>query len=380
MVRIAFLFAGCVNAAETGSLMQSHNADLGMSLDMNFKLSKLADLQLTTKRMESEYKAMAEAMIKKQFDPATGNPYSDAHNKDIWTTVNEQFNVLLWQLDEEKATNTQLIVSATKRVNDCNDARNAAFDEPVTGVKARLKALQDTRDLHKTCRGEENTKIAKRGQSCGEFVAKNLCDAHENRYQYFAKTGNDVPTEVLEAVASAQVCKTDLAAEVLKSQSCDVKQRTFETAFCQYGEKLTDTCTELDVCRERTVRERDQVVAGVSELEANQKIVYRMVQKVKCYVEAMRGKFKTLTQADIQKCEDENHTTGADNALTVEKKTPQPKQPCSLAVLDNGLPGAASWVTAEYDGLEDHHEQTYNGTHAKVMQIQAQSDCSTLTA
>merc|ERR1719401_3029491 len=101
---------------------------------MNFKLSKLADLQLTTKRMESEYKAMAEAMIKKQFDPATGNPYADAHNKDIWTTVDEQFNVLLWQLDEE---------SATKRVNDCNDARNAAFDEPQTGVKARLKALED---------------------------------------------------------------------------------------------------------------------------------------------------------------------------------------------------------------------------------------------
>lgn len=380
MVRIAFLFAGCVNAAETGSLMQSHNADLGMSLDMNFKLSKLADLQLTTKRMESEYKAMAEAMIKKQFDPATGNPYADAHNKDIWTTVDEQFNVLLWQLDEEKATNTQLIQGATKRVNDCNDARNAAFDEPQTGVKARLKALEDTRNLHRVCRGQENTAIAKRGESCGQFVAKNLCDAHENRYQYFAKTGNDVPTEVLEAVASAKVCRSDLAAEVAKSASCDVAQRTFETAFCQYGEKLTDTCTELDVCRERTVRERDAVVAGVSELEANQKIVYRMVQKVKCYVTAMRGKFKTLTQRDIQNCEDENHTAGADNALSVPKVPPQPKAPCSLAVLDNGLPGAGSWVTAEYTGLTAHHGNTYNGTHDAVDQLQAQSDCSTLLA
>lgn len=361
--------------------MQSHNADLGSAVDMNFKLSKLADLQLTTKRMESEYKAMAEAMIKANQNPAMGNPYADAHSKDLWSTVDEQFNVLLWQLDEEKTTNLKLVQAATAKVNACNTARHAAYDDPVGGVKVRSTASKAARGVHSSCRTTETAKITTRKTTCEEFVEKSLCDAHDNRYQFFAKAnGKDVPTAVLEAVASATVCKNNLAAEVAQSETCDEKQREFEMAFCQYDQKLKDTCDTLDECRTRTEAERAQVITGVEELEKNQKIVYRMVQKVKCYVTAMRGKFKTLSQTDISYCQDQNHAQGAEDALGIEKKAPQPKSPCILTDLAHGAPGDASWSGQEYAGMHAHHDEVYAGSRAAVDKIDAVTNCAVLLA
>lgn len=383
MVRIAsFLVAGCAHAGETGSLMQSHNAELGTAMDVNFRLSKLADLQLTTKRMEAEYKAMAHAIINKQIDPKTGNPYTAPRGKDMWTTVEEQFDVLLLQLDEEKKTNEALIVTANQKVKDCNTARDGAYSAAGTGVDALLTKQQNARVAHTACRNSENGKIEERKDSCGRFVGQKLCEAHENKYDYFTKSTygdyQSVPEALLKAVREAKECKSELAAEVSQSATCDGLQDVFEFAFCQYDMKLTDTCTTLDTCYDQATTDRAQVVASVTELEKNQKVVYRMVQKVICYVNKMKSNFKTLTTEMIESCEQTSHADAADARLTVDKPAAVAKKPCDKSLLAWGAPGDASWKAHEYSAknFTEHHGETYHGSADAVSIIENIVSCN----
>lgn len=383
MVRTSILFVGYACAAETGSLMQSHNADLGGAGDVSFRLSKLADLQLTTKRMETEYKSMANAIINKEIDPKTGRPYEAPNRGDnMWEVVESQFDLLLWQLEEERKVNQKLVDDANHRVTGCNNARNAAYSA-ADGVDAKLSASDGERTAHAACRGEENTAIVERKDSCGRFVNQALCDAHKGDYNYFTKaTPGDyqsVPEELLHAIAEASECKGELSVEVAKSADCDEAQDKFELAFCEYDQVLTQTCNTLDSCYEAAIADRTAIVDGVTELETNQKVVYKMVQKVRCYVEAMKTKFKTLKTSDIQHCED----MGLDaSTLTITKPKPDPKAPCDKKLLQWGAPGADSWATKEYDHspFTDHHGETYHGTKEVISKIEAIVSCNDLLA
>lgn len=363
--------------------MQSHQADLGGAEGVNLRMSKLADLQLTTKRMETEYKAMANAIINKEIDPKTGRPYEAPRGKNgesIWDVVDGQFDMLLWQLEEERKVNQKLVDKANERVAQCNTDRDTAYSTPVTGVDARKAGQVAARGVHDDCRSAENTAIGERKDSCTRFVNQKLCEAHMNDYNYFTKeTPGDyqsVPEELLHAIEEATECKGELAHEVATSARCDEKQDVFELAFCQYDKKLTDTCNTLDDCYQAATDDRTAIVDGVSELEKNQKVVYKMVQKVRCYVEAMKSKFKTLTNADIQKCE--NMVLDA-STLSITYPAAEPKRACDLALLHWGAPGDDTWAAKEYVGLHNmHHGETYHGTDVTISKIEAIVDCATL--
>lgn len=383
MVRTSILLAGYGYAAEQGSLMQSHHSDLGTAEGVNVRLNKLAELQLTTKRMETEYKAMASAIINKEVDPATGKPYEAPRDGDIWSTVEKQFDELLWQLDQEQKTNQQLVTDSNARVALCNTNRDTAYSTPGTGVDARLVAQNAARTDHTSCREGENTAISTRKDSCEEFVNRALCDAHGKDYDYFAAddagTHEDVPQHLLDAIANAGECKGHLEVEVAKSSTCDDKQTNFELKFCEYAQKLEDTCSSLDSCYQTTTEDRAAVVQGVKELEENQKIVFRMVQKVKCYVDAMKSKFKTLQNSDIQSCESKFNLVTDGARLSIDYPAAPPKAPCDKSKLNNGVPGEASWATVEYTTSVHHlhHGETYAGHgSATISKIESIVACS----
>lgn len=383
MVRTSILFVGYACAAETGSLMQSHNADLGGAGDVSFRLSKLADLQLTTKRMETEYKAMAKAIINKEIDPKTGRPYEAPRGTDMWDVVEGQFDMLLWQLGEERKTNQKLIDDINQRVKDCNTAHDDAHTEPKTGVNALLASQQGKETAHTDCRANENTKIEERKDSCGRFVQQKVCEVHQNDYNYFtAATAGDhqsVPDALLNAIADATECKTELGHENEQSEKCDNSQAAYELAFCKYDEKLQDTCDTLDSCYSAAIADRTAIVAGVTDLETNQKVVYKMVQKVRCYVVAMKNKFKTLKDSDISACE----TMQLDaSTLSITKPAAEVKRTCDKSKLQWGAPGDDSWAANKYVAVHHkHHGEQYDGYGKDaISKIEAIVPCNDLLA
>lgn len=342
-------------------------------------MSKLADLQLTTKRMETEYKAMAYAIINKEIDPATGNPYEAPKAAAMWSTVNEQFNLLLEQLDSEKAVNQKLLDQAHANVAQCNTDRNTAYTE-TDGVNDRDQQTTDDRTSHTDCRTSENAHIEVRNQNCSAFVEKALCDAHENDYNYFVASDDvgpnyqSVPQALLDAIEHAEDCKDSLHKEKLVSQDCDAKQRTFEMAFCMYDLTLRTTCTALDSCYSAATADLNLVNTSVAELETNQKVVYKMVQKVKCYVDAMSANFKTLTASHIKTCEDQKHDA---SKLDISYKPVVPKVACDLSKLSHGVPGDASWATQEYTAVHnEHHGEDYANRGQVISKIETQLDCA----
>lgn len=369
MVRTSIFLVGYACAAESGSLMQSAHSELGSAEGVTFRLNRLAELQMTTKRMEAEYKAMANAIINKEVDPATGRPYEAPRTVDF-DIIQGQFDDLLWQLEEEKKTNQRLVMDANAKVTACNTARNTAYSTPATGVDARLAAQQQARQVHNTCRGHENTAIETRKGSCEKFVGEKYCEMHEDDYNYFAAGDTapheDLPNRLLNTIANAAECKDDLAQEVVISGNCDDKQKTFELRFCQYDLKLTDTCNTLNTCYTQEIADRGLVVTGVGELEKNQKVVYNMIQKVKCYVDAMKSKFKTLQHSDISHCETMTLDAGV---LTIDYPAADPKAPCDLSLLANGAPGDPRWAIAEYNATLHHlhHGETYAGHNSPVI-------------
>lgn len=383
MVRTSILFAGYACAAETGSLMQAHNADLGSAGDVSFRLSKLADLQLTTKRMETEYKAMAKAIINKEIDPKTGRPYEAPRGDNMWQVVEDQFDMLLWQLGEERKTNQKLIDDINQRVKDCNTAMDDAHTEPKTGVNARNTIQLAKETAHTDCRATENTKIEERKDSCGRFVAQKVCEVHQNDYNYFtaAVQGDhqSVPDALLDAIRDATECKTELGHENTQSAKCDEMQAAYELAFCEYDQKLTDTCDTLDTCYASAIADRTAIVAGVTDLETNQKVVYKMVQKVRCYVVAMKTKFKTLKDADISACE----TMQLDaSTLSITKPAAEVKRTCDKSRLQWGVPGDDSWAAKKYvDVHHKHHGAQYDGYGKDaISKIEAIVPCNDLLA
>lgn len=389
MVRSSFLLVGYATAGELGSLMQSAHSDLASAESVSLRLNRLNELQLTTKRMEAEYKAMAKAIISKQIDPETGRPY-EAPNAVNFGLLQDQFDNLLRQLAEEKNTNQNLVLAENAKVTQCNTDRDTAYNADPGGVNVRLATQQGARRAHNACRASENTHIETRQDKCDNFVSQKFCeyvdDTHaansDNQHTIFATDDEgDLLAKLMTTITHATECKNALASEKTKSGECDAAQVEFELRFCEYDQVLTDTCQVLDACYLRTTTDRQAVVDGVKELETNQKVVYKMIQKVKCYVDKMQSKFKTLTNADLAACESMSIDA---SSLNINYPDADQKAPCDKSLLANGAPGDESWAIAEYNATLHHlhnggdASSGYHGFGAGVIsKIEAITDCAT---
>jgi len=411
MVRTAFLVFGCAQANDAGSLMQSHAADLGSFGDFNFRASKLSELKVTTKRMESEYKAMATALINKQVDPATGNPFNapadmgrSTDSEGPFHYVKEQFNMILLQLNTEKQTNQALIDGAVGKLNTCNSNKDTHYEE-AGGVTDKKSASDTARGVHSTCRQTEHTDISARQDSCGRFVANAVCNAHQGNYSFFTKgvatnaylNNNDgsnwdaaIPAALEQTVREAKECKSELATELVTAAHCDLQQAAFENAFCAYATKLQETENTYEECWYTMKNYYDNVILGVTSLEEEQKLIYQTVQKLNCYVTKMNANFKNLTNAIIMTCEDppigtrtgESYVNQANHTLYLTKTAAPAKEPMDMSDLQYGWVGQSTWQQHEYNQwtVGTHHHQIYYGSDHNVTITETMQVCSVIQA
>lgn len=336
---------------------------------------KMAQMQVTAKKMESEYRALLEQAV---HDPVnTGRPYLP----NMTQILVDQFGVLKQELLDEKDANQGLIDAANQVVTDCNTAMTTRYDNK---VKPKRAATSADRTAHKECRDTEYAGLGTRDTACispeyfnhdnpsstsanmGNYEFHDageendhveVCKGNQDYYtnpspgdlawygdegNYGADTGFAPGTDLVAAVEQANTC----VAQLEHGKDCDVKQINFETAFCLYSEELRDTCADHEACYNQALSDRDATVADVTALEKEQKLVWISLQKIFCYINhlfALQNEQINPTAADIQGCVDLDPTTEPLNLV----KTPADAQtPCDQSTVTH-QPGDSQWATDE---------------------------------
>lgn len=331
---------------------------------------RVKKMQENTQAMETQYKALLQSIVdaKSLDDPATGKPFLPADN--FFEVVDEQFNSLLGELSNEKTQNEGLLAQALQNVVDCNTAMETSMDGIVSSEQG---AMTIARQYHSECRARENGDIEDMESECGKFdELSSKCSDNQDWYAASndASIGGGGSNTLSAVIAQADKCKDAVTKVSEQSADCDSGQSTFKSTYCSYASRVTTVCTEQNSCYTQQVANHGVTKSSVEDLEKEQKIIYKMVKKVQCYVGKLREAEKNNmpTQADIADCSSRDPDA---SSLTITYDDPAPQSAC-MANTDLGTttwntklggetpgptnkPGVGSWYNTEFGTLTTHN-------------------------
>lgn len=248
--------------------------------------------------LEAEYRQLLQNAINRGKNP---NDQAYVPNQDHLSEAEKLFGFLKNDLQTQRDENQELIDHANQQVAKCNDNANSFFDAPDTGINALKKKQQDARTTHSDCRGVEETKIEKYRVSKEDFDSQNSAGCVQEQ-DWWADTGNDAGS--FNALVAAGVeAHTDKNNKEAQEAQCDKDQQAFESAFCKYAALLDHTCGEYDTCYVAKTESRNDIGGTVVELETSQKLVWKMIQKIECYIDKLQNAPNQMpTDADMRFC------------------------------------------------------------------------------
>lgn len=338
------------------------------SSDLDFAnaqgVSRTNRMQANTRAMEEQWKSVLQQVVDSGSwqDPATGNPWVPAD--DLLGEVKTVIENMELDLQGEENLNTWIMGNHTQDIINCNNQLNTDL---TTTVVPDLNKMINERGLHSTCRDQEDTAIENMETSCKAFADLKKCDFEQDWFAAYNEGETGIST--LHAVVTAAVsCKGKIAKTKAKADDCDIAQTNFTTAWCTYKGSLDEACSDQTTCYNNAVSSYDQAKTSIEGLEKDQKVIFRMLGRIKCYLTLLFGKSggtKTPTQADITNCEG---TTIVDDILNVDYGSKAAKADCynAASVKDEAVtdaypgdtPGTSgTWYNTEFDGM---------GTHAKL--------------
>lgn len=287
--------------------------------------------------------------------------------------VRQQFDGVESELINQQKLNQGILDSHDQNVKDCNVARATAFAGE-DGVKALKETMQGARTTHGQCREQEDKDIESMETECGAFQEMQKCDIPDQNW-YASSTNSkagDYKNSLQTVISQAKTCRTKVNKVSTQAAQCDADQDKFTAAFCAYEAKLTATCSELDTCYATAKANKAQADTSIAKLEEEQKTMWRMVQRVHCYLDLLfnvrstQGTAQMPEQKDIDKC---NALTGdelkrKDSEIDLAYEAADEKDLCETHE-DNkdGLftlaspdyePGTMAWYKGELERYEAH--------------------------
>lgn len=317
--------------------------------------------------MEDQWKGLLQQIVDSGSwtDPKTGNPWVP-HKDDILLPVETAIGNMETELDGQKGMNNDIMADHAKFLAQCNTVLEGAL----SGIEsAELAQSQRTENEHGTCRTEEDSAISDMESKCEKFngLSKQSCAKEQDWYAGYAE-GDEGTGSLKEVVINAQKCKAGVAATKAKADECDGKQTAFKTAFCAYKDILDETCTTYDDCFTLQTANYEQAKESITKLETEQKTIYRMLGRIRCYLKLLfrkadTGKDYVPTQADITTCQDTPIET--DSVLDVDFKSKVEEQLCKQdpRVKDEPVedaPGSAAWFDAKFAPMTAHSKLNAN--------------------
>jgi len=270
-------------------------------------------------------------------------------------------------LKQEQAKNQGILDTHEQNVKKCNQERAAAFAGS-DGVVAKMQAMQTARNTHSQCRDTEDAQIDTMESDCGTFqTLSSECHASSDPDQnWFASSAaaSGSGKKLRAIIDQAKTCRSSVATVTATAQQCDTDQATFQSAFCAYESKLSETCTALENCYTLAANNKNQADNAIKVLERDQKILWRMVQKVHCFLDTLIAAAESNTpptQDTINTCNGKDYTTDADDSISIAYEAAEAKDECennpavaAERASPSFRPGQGEWYTAELDSMKEH--------------------------
>lgn len=358
MVRCILPFLATAFAEE--SLMQFEKAG---ELNVDLAKGQYSGMFHSAQDLTNSYKALLTKIMQNgATDPVTGETYVPPLT--ILDKVRSQFTDVEGQLEEQQRLNQGILDTHEQSIRDCNANMESAFTRG-DGVVARMEAMQSARTAHGTCRDSEDVAISEMEDECDKFKNLDRCKIEDQNWYAVSNENGGYRNSLDDVIAQGTTCRTKVGVVSTLAPQCDTKQATFQTAFCKYEDLLTATCSALDNCYATNTGNKAKADSSIKKLEEEQKTMYRMVQKVHCYLDALFAfakDGKNPVQAQIDACE---LLTPSDKTLDITYEVAADKVPCAddsrvkgEPATDDYGPGADDWYTNEMSDYELHGKLT----------------------
>jgi len=179
----------------------------------------------------------------------------------------------------------------------CTTTMQSAFTAPQTGVDAIQAQMVADNNTHDACRVQQKSKNSTKQTECGDFedyanslvTPSCLCPSlpagpSPSLLTCIQNTETWATTANTTYVTHEDECTEATTQLTNQKATCDANQRTFESAFCGYGQSLTTTCSAYTSCRKTSIGIFSTTISDVKVSEAARKAEYKAAKKVICYV------------------------------------------------------------------------------------------------
>merc|ERR1719245_1081272 len=170
-------------------------------------------------------------------------------------------------------------------VKRCEETMNSKFTATPNGVNALRQSAATAKSALTTCKTDLVGLITTKETECTAFESfvRGLSNSKPSCVCNLATTPSP---EVLACITKAKTWgqtsepayinlqgKCDKATDAVdkKEKVCNTAQGTFESSFCSYGEKLTDTCEDYDECHSDKSAEYTDGKEGIKVAETSRK-------------------------------------------------------------------------------------------------------------
>merc|ERR1719422_1766855 len=207
-------------------------------------------------------------------------------------------------------------------IEKCKETMEGKFNAPSNGVNALKQSTDTAKSLLTTCKTDLVGKITTKETECTAFTSfvKGLSNSKPSCVCTLAETPSP---EVLECIQEAKSwgtssetsyidlkdkCDTATSAVATKEEACNTAQATFESSFCSYGEKLTDTCQDYEKCHSDKSAEYLDSNKQIEVAETSRKAEFVAAKKVICFVGVLKAKPAEKSK-ELKTCIDNTYST-----------------------------------------------------------------------
>jgi hypothetical protein len=331
--------------------------------------------------MEAQFEKLAVEAVRAGETPSMDSAIREAVNTAL-TTLEEE-------LKTEKIANDDTFKAANGAVAQCNANMDKAFSRPL-GVNGMKKVAFRAQSSHSSCRGiedeerrDEKTNCDSRdtyAQSSHDAAPKCTCEGWKGAavekqcLEAALNWGEKYNTELGNKITK---CAASVAKAAATAQKCDADQSSFEMAFCAYDIELTGACSAKTDCYKLQMINRDRIQKELKVKEASEKIMWKSVKKVGCYLDMLDA--STVTEDEYAKCKSlDSSTTHLDLLFP-------PAVDEAVCELVPAKPGEEAWATGELSGYASlptaqNWLQGFEGLKSVTSCVKAQPAASDLIA